>query len=386
MPTAAQEKLWDYDAVQPGQDGSPTVVQLSAEHIAAYAQVAQNPDPRFHVSATNAEYGGKLAAMPTMILTYAPLMRPEIAEHQGFVALEDSTTARRQTPFAKCEVCWFKPVLAGDTLTGTRHVFEKYERRGSRFVTFRIEASNQRGEAVARYDYTCIFSYAKGQQSVPAETPMTKPVTAPVETRATTPAPPRVLTFDTATIGDALTPLSVTESVEADAIPLSLGGDHAVTYPIVAALAAHYGPLNILHFDAHPDLYADFEGNPRSHASPFARILEEGHAKRIVQVGIRTLNKHCREQAERYNVEILPMLNFDASRVPIIDGPLYISIDLDGIDPSEAPGVAHPEPGGLTIREVLSIIAKQRARIVGADIVELNPARDVNDITAIVAA
>ena len=117
MPTAAQEKLWDYDAVQPGQDGSPTVVQLSAEHIAAYAQVAQNPDPRFHVSATNAEYGGKLAAMPTMILTYAPLMRPEIAEHQGFVALEDSTTARRQTPFAKCEVCWFKPVLAGDTLT-----------------------------------------------------------------------------------------------------------------------------------------------------------------------------------------------------------------------------------------------------------------------------
>jgi arginase family enzyme len=159
-----------------------------------------------------------------------------------------------------------------------------------------------------------------------------------------------------------------------------------VTDPIVAALAARYGPLNILHIDAHPDIYADFEGNPRSHASPFARILEAGHAKHIVQVGIRTLNRHCREQANRYNVDILPILNFEVAMVPILDGPLYISIDLDGIDPSEAPGVAHPEPGGLTIREVLSIIAKQRGQIVGADIVELNPARDVNDITAIVAA
>jgi arginase family enzyme len=114
--------------------------------------------------------------------------------------------------------------------------------------------------------------------------------------------------------------------------------------------------------------------------------LEGGHAKHIVQVGIRTLNQHCRAQAARYNVEILPMLDFDLGMVPILDGPLYISVDLDGIDPSEAPGVAHPEPGGLTVREVLSIIAKQRARIVGADIVELNPRRDVNDITAIVAA
>ena len=185
---------------------------------------------------------------------------------------------------------------------------------------------------------------------------------------------------------DALIKEAVTETINADAIPLLLGGDHAVTYPIVAALAARHGPLNILHFDAHPDIYADFEGNPRSHASPFARILEGGHAKRIMQVGIRTLNTHCREQAARYNVEILPMLNFDVGMVPILDGPLYISVDLDGIDPSEAPGVAHPEPGGLTIREVLSIIAKQSAQIIGADIVEFNPMRDVNDITAIVAA
>jgi agmatinase len=185
---------------------------------------------------------------------------------------------------------------------------------------------------------------------------------------------------------DALIKQAVTDAVNVGAVPLLLGGDHAVTYPIIAALAALHGPITILHFDAHPDIYDDFEGNPRSHASPFARILEAGHAKRIVQVGIRTLNKHCREQAERYNVEILPMLNFRSEQVPTLEGPLYISIDLDGIDPSEAPGVAHPEPGGLTVREVLSIVSKQSAHIVGADIVELNPARDVNDITAIVAA
>jgi arginase len=179
---------------------------------------------------------------------------------------------------------------------------------------------------------------------------------------------------------------AIVEAMDAGAVPLLLGGDHSVTFPVVAALARLHGPLNILHFDAHPDIYADFEGNPRSHASPFARILEVGHAKRIVQVGIRTLNRHCREQAERYGVEIVPMLNFSPEHVPVLEGPLYVSFDLDGLDPSEAPGVAHPEPGGLTVREVLSILARQNAPIVGADVVELNPGRDVNDVSAIVAA
>jgi agmatinase len=181
---------------------------------------------------------------------------------------------------------------------------------------------------------------------------------------------------------------SIAEAVSGacNATPLLLGGDHAVTYPIVAALAARHGPLNILHFDAHPDLYADFEGNPRSHASPFARIMEGGHAKKLVQVGIRTLTRHCREQAERFGIEILPMTGFDLAQVSVLEGPLYISLDLDGIDPSEAPGVSHPEPGGLRLREVLAAIHKQTARIVGADVVELNPDRDVGGVTAILAA
>ena len=178
----------------------------------------------------------------------------------------------------------------------------------------------------------------------------------------------------------------ILQALESSAIPLILGGDHAVSYPVVAALAARHGPLNILHFDAHPDLYDDFEGNPRSHASPFARIMENDHAVRLVQVGIRTLNRHCREQAERFGVVILPISGFNPAMVPVLAGPLYISVDLDGIDPSEAPGVSHPEPGGLRLREVLDCIAKQTAPIVGADIVELNPTRDINGVTAILAA
>ena len=169
-------------------------------------------------------------------------------------------------------------------------------------------------------------------------------------------------------------------------IPLALGGDHAVTFPLVAAAAACHGPVTILHFDAHPDLYADFGGNPRSHASPFARIMERGHAARLVQVGIRTLTRHCRDQADRFDVEILPMAGFTPALVPQLAGPLYISIDLDGIDPSEAPGVAHPEPGGLTVREVLAVLHAQTAPIIGADIVEHHPGRDIGGVTAILAA
>ncbi|MEA3264300.1 MAG: arginase family protein [Pseudomonadota bacterium] len=185
---------------------------------------------------------------------------------------------------------------------------------------------------------------------------------------------------------DAIIRAAVAESLGVGAIPLLLGGDHAVSFPVVAAIAAQHGPLNILHFDAHPDLYDDFEGNPRSHASPFARILEAGHCRRLVQVGIRTLNRHCREQAVRFGVEIVPIADFAPGKVPALDGPLYVSLDLDGIDPSEAPGVSHPEPGGLRTREVLAVLHAQTARIVGADVVELNPRFDSHDRTAILAA
>jgi arginase len=193
------------------------------------------------------------------------------------------------------------------------------------------------------------------------------------------------LTEDTAA-DDAAIARHIAMLAASGEVPLALGGDHAVTFPLVAALAAVHGPVHILHFDAHPDLYDELGGNRRSHASPFARIMEGGHAARLVQVGIRTLTHHCREQASRFGVEILPMAGFAPAQVPLLAGPLYISVDLDGIDPSEAPGVAHPEPGGLTVREVMAILHAQRAPIIGADIVEHHPGRDIGGVTAILGA
>ena len=185
---------------------------------------------------------------------------------------------------------------------------------------------------------------------------------------------------------DALIEAAVANAARTGAMPLVLGGDHAISLPVVAALASIHGPLNILHFDAHPDIYDDFEGDPRSHASPFARIMEGGFAKRLVQVGIRTMNRHCREQVARFGVEVIEMRDFAVDRVPILEGPLYISIDMDGFDPSVAPGVSHIEPGGLSARDVLSVLNRQTAPLAGADIVELNPLRDINGMTAILAA
>lgn len=185
---------------------------------------------------------------------------------------------------------------------------------------------------------------------------------------------------------DASIRQAVSDSLSAGAVPILLGGDHAVTFPILEAVHARHGPVTILHFDAHPDLYDDFGGNPRSHASPFARIMERGLASRLVQVGIRTLNRHCREQAERFGVETIGMRDFAAGKVPVLEGPTYISVDLDGIDPSQAPGVSHPEPGGLSVRDVLQAIDRIAGPIVGADVVELNPRFDVNGVTAILAA
>ena len=103
---------------------------------------------------------------------------------------------------------------------------------------------------------------------------------------------------------DALIEPGVLAALADGAVPIILGGDHAITYPVMRAMAARHGPLNILHVDAHPDLYDELLGNRRSHASPFARIMEDGLADRLVQVGIRTLNAHQAEQAKRFGVGV----------------------------------------------------------------------------------
>lgn len=189
-------------------------------------------------------------------------------------------------------------------------------------------------------------------------------------------------------IEDYLTGISVPVEkwLERSARVVALGGDHSVTYPVIRAFAKYYGDLNILHLDAHPDLYDSLDGQRFSHACPFARIMEEKLAKRLVQIGIRANTPHQAEQARRFGVETITAAEWNLSRMPVFNGPVYISLDLDVLDPAFAPGVSHHEPGGLSSREVLQIIQSVNAPMVGADIVELNPARDVQGITASAAA
>ncbi|MDX1333747.1 MAG: agmatinase [Robiginitalea sp.] len=166
----------------------------------------------------------------------------------------------------------------------------------------------------------------------------------------------------------------------------TLGGDHSITFPILRALKHRYPVLDILQIDAHPDLYEHYEGDRYSHACPFARIMEEGLGSQLVQVGIRTLNAHQREQATRFGVEMHPMQDLPLNQPIRFSNPVYISLDVDALDPAFAPGVSHREPGGLSTRQVISLLQNLEGEVVGADLVEYNPSQDLGGVTAFVGA
>ena len=170
--------------------------------------------------------------------------------------------------------------------------------------------------------------------------------------------------------------------------PLVLGGDHAITYAVLRAFGRAGDPPTVLHFDAHGDLYDEFEGDRYSHACPFARVMEEGLARRLIQVGLRTLTPHQRAQAARFGVEIIEAARWrDAiAAAAALRGPVYVSLDVDVLEPMLAPGISHPEPGGLLVRDVLDVLAALGGEVTGADVVEYNPVNDVRDLTARVAA
>ena len=178
----------------------------------------------------------------------------------------------------------------------------------------------------------------------------------------------------------------VTRVLASGGRPIVLGGDHSITYPVLRAVRRHHQRLSVLHVDAHPDLYEEFEGDRYSHACPFARAFEEGLLDELVQVGIRAMTGAQRVQAERYGVRVIDMDAWVAGHRPVLAHPVYLSIDLDGLDPAFAPGVAHPEPGGLSVRDVLTVLHGLEVSIVGADVVELNPELDPTSLTAGVAA
>lgn len=168
--------------------------------------------------------------------------------------------------------------------------------------------------------------------------------------------------------------------------PISLGGDHSITYPIVRAFARKFQNLSVVHFDAHPDLYESYQGNRYSHASPFARIMEHKLVKRLVQVGIRTSTKDQRDQVRKFGVESIEMRQLTDSLQLEFDSPVYISFDVDALDPAFAPGVSHREPGGMTTRQAIDLIQRLQGQVVGADIVEFNPRMDPLHITGTVCA
>ena len=179
---------------------------------------------------------------------------------------------------------------------------------------------------------------------------------------------------------------SVGRAMESGDPLICLGGDHAITHPIMRAVRRRHSKLTILHIDAHPDIYHAYEGNPRSHTSPFARIMEEKLADRLIQVGLRTINDHHREQFKRFGVEVIETARWGTNLQLDLQTPVYISMDIDGLDPAYAPGVPSREPGGLSPRQVIDLFHSIDQPIVAADIVEYNPRRDLSNVTATVAA
>lgn len=178
---------------------------------------------------------------------------------------------------------------------------------------------------------------------------------------------------------------NILDILEKEAVPIVLGGDHSVSYPVVKAFSRKYKALDVLHFDAHPDLYEELYGDRFSHACPFARIMEEGLGQNLVQVGIRAATGQQREKALKHGVRMIEMKDIRENLSLEFSNPLYVSFDMDALDPAFAPGVSHHEAGGLSTRQVLNIIHALNADIVGLDVVEVNPERDISGITAAAA-
>jgi guanidinobutyrase len=259
-------------------------------------------------------------------------------------------------------------------------------------VPFDIGTSNRSG---ARF----------GPRSIRAESALIRPYN--MATRA---AP-----FDTlqvADIGDvAINTFNMAASIEIiekayDGIiangcrPLTLGGDHTIVLPIMRALHRKYGKLGIIHVDAHADVNDHMFGETITHGTPFRRIAEEGlvDGKRVAQIGLRATGYTAEDfdwpraqgfrvvQAEEcWHKSLTPLMG--KIRAELGDGPVYISFDIDGLDPAFAPGTGTPEIGGLTVMQGLEIIRGCRGLdIVGCDLVEVAPPYDVSGNTSLTAA
>ena len=182
--------------------------------------------------------------------------------------------------------------------------------------------------------------------------------------------------------------------------PFTLGGDHTIVLPIMRALAKKHGPLGVVHVDAHADVNDLMFGEKIAHGTPFRRMLEESliDPARVAQIGLRTTGYAAddfdwpREQGFRvvqaeecWHKSLTPLMA--EVREQLGDGPVYISFDIDGLDPAFAPGTGTLEPGGLTSPQAFEIVRGCRGlNIIGGDLVEVSPPYDNSGITAMLAA
>ncbi|XP_006866480.1 PREDICTED: agmatinase, mitochondrial [Chrysochloris asiatica] len=188
--------------------------------------------------------------------------------------------------------------------------------------------------------------------------------------------------------------------VAAGCVPLTLGGDHTITYPIMQAMAQKHGPVGLLHVDAHMDIADKALGEKLYHGTPFRRCVDEGllDCKRVVQIGIRgssTTMDPCRYSRSQGFRVVLAEDCWMKSLVPLMGEvrqqmggkPLYISFDIDALDPAYAPGTGTPEIAGLTPSQALEIIRGcQGLNVVGCDLVEVSPLYDPSGNTSLLAA
>ncbi|MBZ4653079.1 MAG: speB [Peptococcaceae bacterium] len=171
--------------------------------------------------------------------------------------------------------------------------------------------------------------------------------------------------------------------------PLFLGGEHLVTYPLIKACHKFYPDLVVIHFDAHADLREDYEGEEQSHATVINKVAKLLGPKRVYQFGIRSGIKEefefAKEYTHMYVDEIFPALEKVVGELK--DRPVFVTLDIDVVDPAFAPGTGTPEPGGCTARELLSAIHTMKTlNVVGMDIVEVSPLNDESERTAFLAA
>jgi agmatinase len=181
---------------------------------------------------------------------------------------------------------------------------------------------------------------------------------------------------------------------------VAIGGDHTIALPLLRAVKKRHGALALLHFDAHLDTWDTYFGAAYTHGTPFRRAFEEGLLKedRCMHVGIRgpLFSPKDLVDDESFGFRIITAMDFESQGLPEIvervrariqDAPLYVSIDIDVLDPGTAPGTGTPEAGGLTSRELLGVLRGLRGlRLAAADLVEVAPAYDHAEVTAMAAS